>query len=327
MYKKSLKPSERESQNSVSHNLIAMKRQRTGSFGNYDVVTQSTQPLSQGWEPSYPKRQFKSWKGKYFSGYKYPQPPRNIRTEIKRAINQMAEKKRTAYTWSLTPQCLQNATGSLTNNYVVLNPSNSGNGYSISTGATQGDMIGNKIRCRKAILTMTITQTPYNVTTNTNPQPLLIRFWFFKSKATPTTAITTAQLTANATGNFFESTSGNDQNLQGTALDMMLRMNNDAWTYLGHKDCKLGPQAPQGLGSTATDYYSNNDFAFHVKVNMDVTRMLPVTQTKQDNNTWAEPWVYCLMQVIAADQTYGPIATSQQIMNWRGVINYYYTDV
>lgn len=307
--------------------MYSNKRVRTYS-GEYEAKNSSSQPMDvySPWNASSGRRFYRRRFPTTRRVYRSRVPP-SIRTNVRAVISSMAEKKRTAYTWSLTPQCLQNASGTLTNNYIVMNPSNSGNGYSISTGATQGDMIGNKIRLSKATLTSVLTQLPYNVSTNTNPQPLVARFFFFKSKATPTTAITTAQLTANATANFFESTSGNDTNLSGNSLDMMLKINSDAFTYLGHRDVKVSPQQPQGASSVPVSFYTNNDFSYYCKFTMDVTRMLPRVQTKQDNNTWSEPWVYCLLQVIAADQTYGPISTGQQICNWRGVLNYEYTDV
>lgn len=223
----------------------------------------------------------------------------------------MAEKKSQTYDISLTPGILQSGTSQLqlSNNYIILNPSNSaGNGYTINRGTGNAQMIGNSVRTVKCMLKGILTQTLYNATNYPQPKPQLVRMFIYKKKQNGSLDPKIADLTNSTTGQFFEDGTA-AVGFQGNLFDHVRMLNSDVFQYHAHYDFKLGPAIPQmGSAGTADNKtplytYSNNDFEFACRFSVDVTPFLYKTYTQDDNNAWDQNYTVCLFQVVAADNS------------------------
>jgi hypothetical protein len=218
----------------------------------------------------------------------------------------------------------------LGNNFVVLNPSNSaGNGYTITRGSANANMIGNSVRTVKAMFNGVLTQELYNATNYPQPKPQLVRMWIYKKKQNGTSDPKIADITNGTTGQFFEYGT-TAIGMQGNLFDMIRMLNTDVFQYHTHYDFKLGPAIPQ-MGSAGTPdnkvaYYpgSNNDFEFSSRFSIDITPFLYKTYTLDDNNSWDQNYTIALFQVVAADNS--GQTTSVQPVLLQGEITYKYID-
>ena len=231
-----------------------------------------------------------------------------VKRIVKKALSRNVEKKMQTWDWQLTPLCLQSTTGTLTNNYIVLNPSNSsGNTISISRGTGSGQMISDKIRLANATLKYVITQQPYNATTNPlNGKPLYLRAYFYKYKKAPQNDPQVSNICGSSiSANFFE-LGTSDIGFSGTLQDLNQVINRNSYIYLGHRTFKLGNQvqANTTLGVGSPIYaQSNNDFKMSVFGKMNITKMLPKNMTRDDNQVWQDDYVIMMLQYCYADGT------------------------
>lgn len=213
-------------------------------------------------------------------------------TKVRSVVTRMAEKKTANYATSFffgatnatsfyTTQ-IQYATGITT----ALN---------IGQGTGQGDRIGDKIRVQKLKLDMAFWPTPYNVSTNPTPEPQYIRVWVFSQKNS------NAPITSLAT--FFQN--GNASSAPtGTLLDLLKKINQDQYTYLTHREFKLGYAAFVGApgGVVGSGYFSNNDFEMVHKESIDLTPLVPKIWTFNDTgNTCTSKAVYVMYEAMSCD--------------------------
>lgn len=258
--------------------------------------------------------------------------PKGVRKIARNEFVKMAEKKVQVYNISMSMGILQSATTQtqLQNNFVVLNPSNSaGNGYTITRGSGNANMIGNSVRTVKATFSGVLTQNLYNATNYPQPKPQLVRMFIYKKKQNGSLDPKIADLTNGTTGQFFE-LGTTAVGFQGNLYDHIHKLNGDVFQYHTHRDFKLGPAIPQ-MGSAGTadnkvPYYpgANNDFQYACKFSIDVTPYLYKTYTCDDNNAWDQNYTVALFQVVAADNS-GQAASVQPVL-MMGEITYRYID-
>lgn len=226
-----------------------------------------------------------------------------VKRVVKKVLSRTTETKCQTYDWSLTPLCLQQTTGTLNNNYVVINPSNAtGNTIGINRGTGSGQMIGDKIRLKSAVLDYVITLTGYNATTNPQPMPVYLRAYIYKYKKAPQNDPQVTNICGSGiNANFFE-IGTSDIGFQGTLIDLNQKLNSDAYTYYGHRTWKLGNMisAAGATPGSPVYSYSNNDFKMSSFGKWNVSRYLPKIMSRDDNGVWQNDYVVIMFQVVSA---------------------------
>lgn len=253
--------------------------------------------------------------------------------QVKKVVNRILSRKletfKDNYTWILTPLCLQNTTGTLANNVVVLNPSNASiNGWSIGLGDESNDMRGRKINLKRAVLRYIMTLEPYNATVNPlNGKPCILRMYIFRNKKIPQNDLSVSNICGNGVNaNFFEA-GNSDIGFIGNVEDYVQQINNERYNLLTYKTFKIGsavqPNTTLGVGSPIYAQ-SNNDFKMCVYGTMDITRYLKKTANRDDDGVFVDDYTFCLFQYVYADGT-TPTNVSAPI-KIRFDIDYTYTD-
>ena len=223
---------------------------------------------------------------------------------VKRIIRRMEETKQQVWIFNRKPLTLQSSTASITDNYIVCNPSNAtSGGYTVARGTGPNQMVGDKIFLVKCILKYTITMELYNATTNNQPRPVMVRMYFFRQKRTPNNDPQTINVCgAGVNANFFELGSSNI-GFSGLLDDYNLKMDNDLYTYLGSMTHKVGPATPQNGGNAGSPYYVgvNNDYKYSIIRTRNITSMMPKIMNQDDDGIWCNPYLICLFQVVSGD--------------------------
>lgn len=252
-----------------------------------------------------------------------------VKKIVRSVLARNEEQKMQTMDWLLTPLCLQSGTGTLTNNYVILNPSNATAGaYSINRGTGSGQMVGDNIRMKSCVLKYVITQNIWNATTNPlNGKPLYLRMFIYRSKKAPQNDPQVTNLCGSGVNaNFFE-LGTSDIGFSGTVQDMNQIINKDSYVYLAHKTWKLGnsiePNTTAGVGSPLYAQ-SNNDFKMSAFGKYNVTRLLSKKANRDDAGVWQDNYVICLFQYVYADGTLATNVTAPLTLNLH--LEYKYTD-
>lgn len=228
---------------------------------------------------------------------------RSVAKVCKRVMSRNMELKHQNDEFSLACQCLMPTTTSIAGNYWIMTPSNSLQGYTITNGTANNQMIGNKINIKRLTVTGVLTPSPYNITTNAIPRPQFVRIYFYRYKQKPLAEPDPADLCNSATCNFFEN-GGTSIGFIGRLLDTVKRLNNDSYTYLTHRTYKIGLKdgyysSNATLGNTA---YANNDFKYATTFKVDLSKYIKVAR-KDDDGTWTTPNIIMLIQPVAADDS------------------------
>lgn len=214
---------------------------------------------------------------------------------VKRIMAAGVEKKCVAFvqTFANVPN-VTSSTSSLNGIYQVLTPSNSTYGYNISTGVSNAQRIGNRVKTRSLVCNYTIVPKGYNVTSNPNPQPQIVIIYFFKSKINPAGDITTSQLTTQ----FFEN-GPTMTGLSGYLMDLNRKICPDTFTYLTHRVHKIGYAKNDATGNMPSyANQANNDFKLFVSGKVNLTKYCPKTIRWDDNNLVNNEWIYCVHQTL-----------------------------
>lgn len=228
---------------------------------------------------------------------------------VRDVISREVETKNLTIRNTKLPACLQNASPFINNNMWILNPVSAADAatYGVPAGPDRGtgdgQRIGNTVRPVKVWLNIVMFPEGYDAIYNPNPRPLTIRFWFFRTKRNQNTIPTPAQLCG--AGNFFTDGTG-QTGFVGNLSDCMQRLNPDLYTYVGHKDVKLGFSSYNGTGSNTQPldhYYQNNDYKLNHIMKLDVTKYVAKRWQWDDSNNTVHPNTYCIMQLNAADGT------------------------
>lgn len=269
----------------------------------------------------------KVYKRKYFK--KASLSTKKVKAIAKQVINNKLEHKVQNWNWVLQPYILQSGTSIMTQNYFVLNPSNAtSNGYDVTRGTGSGQMTGDKITLKSAIMKYVITSNVYNATTNLVPQPYIAKIYFFKSKRYPMNdPQTNLYCGSGPSANFFD-IGTSDIGFFGNVADLNENVNRDAYIYLGSKTFKVGNALPaiQSISNSTPNYpFSNNDFKMCCYGKINVTKFLPKIMSRDDGSgTWQNPYVIGLIQVVAASGY--NIAATQQPLTFNLNLDLTYTD-
>lgn len=189
----------------------------------------------------------------------------NLTTLIKKVVRRDAETKIAVY-----QDGFEFGSGTITaSNIIPITPYGSPF-LDIDQGNGQGDRAGNRIRTKSCVLRYTLYPAPYNAVSNTDPKPMHVRLWFFSVKNNQT-------LLASNPPNFIQN-GDSSTSLTGTLTDLNRIMNNDVYTYLGHRTHKIGTQ--NVITNTVTSlannqYFQNNDFKYNQQGFVNCTKMCP----------------------------------------------------
>lgn len=146
----------------------------------------------------------------------------------------------------------------------------------IQQGTAQGARVGNEIRIRKLMFNSVFVPLEYNGTTNSIPQPHVVKLVLFYMKGDPTA--TPAPRT-----DFFEFNSTSSA-ITGTLVDMAAPYNKKKYVILAEKIFKLGYSTFTGSGSAPSfGNFSNNDFLLNKIIKWDITKYIPKIVKYQDN--------------------------------------------
>lgn len=248
---------------------------------------------------------------------------RNIVRVIKRVMATQIEKKCQNSSGTISCGTLQSTSPNLIGNYLVISPSQSTSGYTITQGPLENNRIGNAINIKSLKHNFTIYCQQYNATSNTTPRPVYVRLYYFKSKWAPNSDVATGNL-CGVNANFFSGTS-NDLGFTGALLDMTRKIQSENYTYLTHRTYKIGPATPAiGNTTTANHIYSNNDFRLSVIGSVQLARHYKAKYIFNDSNQVMTPWCFCVVQVMDAEGSV--LNTSQSLVQMQYNIICEYTD-
>lgn len=234
---------------------------------------------------------------------------RVFRARVKSVILSTSETKYISVRNTKLCTLLNTGTAGLTQNMWILNPCQAaevapyGGIQGPLIGSQDGQREGNMIQVQKVFLNLVVTPEGYDPLTNPVPAPLNGRLWFFRSKRNKSLVPTTADL-CGPNAKFFQdglSASG----FSGNLSDNLMHLNKDLYTYLGHKDFKLGFSSYVGsnaAGERPDDFYlSNNDYKFNYSARLNLTRYCPKKFTWDDYGVPTNAYTFCVIQLVAAD--------------------------
>lgn len=243
--------------------------------------------------------------------------------KVQHCLKRIAEKKIQVYGSTLSPFCLSASSASLAGNYIVVTPSQSTSGYTVSLGTGDNQRIGNRVTTSRLLHKVVIAPNPYDATTNPYPEPVMVRFWYFKSKFNPVSDVAASQF-CGVSANAFTYGNGT-RGLQGNLLDINAKLNADDYTYLTHRDFKVGYALNNGSGSSAVyQQFANNDYKLTIKKTIDLTKYCPKVIKFDDASKVTTSWIFCLIQVISSD--FVGLASTNQLVTVANEIDYTYTD-
>jgi hypothetical protein len=148
----------------------------------------------------------------------------------------------------------------------------------IAQGAGDSGRVGNKIRIVKAVFRGSFAPLPYNATTNTAPTPATVRMvMFYDKESSPNLP---------APGADFVKISGSSQALFSDCRDNSCYFNTERWPILHDSSHKVGYAYAEGTGLNANnEAFTNNDFSFMQRFEIDVTKHMPSEYVFSDNST------------------------------------------
>lgn len=235
--------------------------------------------------------------------------------KVKKVVNRMSEKRQQNFASTMDVGAYTSAI--VANMIIPISPY--GGFISISQGDGQGNRQGNRIRTHSAVLKGVIYPNPYNATTNPNPGPFDIRMWFFSVKNSATRPTTLP--------GFFQAGSSS-QTPVGDLTDMTRVINQDVYTYRGHRTYKLGAasyNAPATGELPAFSYQSNNDYKFNIIFSIDITKMLAKEYKFSDTNNTGQSSVFFWIEAVYARG--GAQASTTLPAQMAYEITYTYTDL
>jgi len=194
---------------------MSMKRARTNSYSDYNVVSYQSQPMGGTFARPFKKRTLPVNRKK---GRKDP-----LSKKIDSAISRRLENK--SFVNYGANQSLMLAGLTLAPAQVYLLPE-------VAQGFGSNARIGNEIKIRSGVLTLAINTTQYAATAG--GLPTNVRVLLVSSKVTNDNTISSID------ANTFFQIGNTDADFQGTMLDMLLPVNTDQYTVYYDKIIKLG---------------------------------------------------------------------------------------
>lgn len=255
---------------------------------------------------------------------------KKVTSIVKQVLSKQVEVKRVVYPITMLPSVLQSATTSLAGNYIIASPASGGlsNGYTVTLGTQNNQRMGNEIRVKKLLFEYILYPNVYNPTTNTQMTPCEVIVYFFKSKSGPSTVLAP---TFDLPQLYDGGSSAIGPN--GSIIDVMRKLNKEAYTYLTHRRHKVGKSTIGSVSNLQAPNYNaltNNDFKANIVAKIDLTKHCAKTIVFPDNssgatNTAITPWIHCLVQTVAADGSL--LNTTQLPLTMIGQIVFDYTDM
>lgn len=147
-------------------------------------------------------------------------------------------------------------------------------------GVGSNNRIGQCINLMKSKIDMIFNLLPYNVTTNPTPTVQLVKLWLCSCKSVNTNSIGSTSILTN----FFEGTGGVSVGSQNTTLDMLLTVNQDAWTVYETRYFKLGA-SNNSTPISNSGYFDNSPMSKKVSFNINkYVKRLRYDSTSVPNN-------------------------------------------
>jgi len=253
--------------------------------------------------------------------------PKATKRYISRVIHSNLENKRmtTEFTKNLF-NIAGGLTGFLPNNIIPLCPNSlTGGIYTITQGVGQQQRVSNSISVRKAYLRGVLLPAQYNAISNPTPTPTDVKMWIFSLKRNVLQqSCADVYNTLNAT--FFAN--GNTSiGLLGNLYDTITPNNKEVVNLHYTRTFKIAYASYAGMtgGSSATDAKTNNDYKYHQKMTLDITRWLPKKMFFNDTDSGTtSKQVYCVFEPIYANGAAHTAATSS--CGFIGGIDLHYED-
>jgi len=242
--------------------------------------------------------------------------PKALKSYVSKAIHRNVENKGYQVQWS------QSLGGYAGNNLLYAFPLTPySGGLNISQGVTQSTRIGNQIKPRKLMWNMILSPLFYNVSTNSNPQPLEIEIYICSMKKC------IGELpTATDVSNLFQSNASSIAPT-GSLIDLTQDINKDLFTLHKRFRHKLGFASFDGTGvNAAAQSYNNNDFKLNVVRKINLTKYCPKTITYNDGSV--SPTSRCVFAMINISPSIGgtQFAGSQFVARLDSTISLQYED-
>jgi len=238
-------------------------------------------------------------------------------TFVKKVMARQEEVKFGSYTSIIGLSAYTNTTNR-SNMIQVLTPY-AVSGITIAQGTGQNDRIGNKVRIKSARLSGVIYPRPYGGN-NSSPTPQEVRIWFFTPKVS--TAFPTSL------PSFFQGSNNNAFAPLGNLIDLTVLLNSDVYTYRGQRTYKIGLSTMIGQSGVPASVmgYTNNDFKYNARFNIDITSMLPkvIKWNDTDNTPYSTP-VFFFIETVDADGSSQAVDQTPLEMSWTNTIRY--TDI
>jgi len=203
-------------------------------------------------------------------------PKQSVRKLVKREIARAVENK-TIQEYDLGFDILPSSAG--TAFVSSIHPIGPSPALAITQGVGQAQRIGNRIKLKKLMFKGTIHANPYNLTTNTYPQPQVVKMWLFYDKTFPTSY-------PDPSLDFFQF--GNTvSGFQNDLTDCWAPVNKDRYRVLYTKQWKIGFSAWTPATGTLANYggLNNNDFHFNGNFKINCLKYIPKTVVYRDNNS------------------------------------------
>lgn len=238
----------------------------------------------------------------------------SIKQYVKSQISKKAENKliTSGFTAGLYPAA---AGGNfISNNIFPLSPHNeatypAGAQLILTQGTGDGNRIANRVSTKRVMLRGAIWPNPYNASTNTINAPIEVCLWIFKLKGG--LADTYSSVNTVLTNSIFKIGNGT-AGISNTMLDLSYPINNDVILLKKRKVFKLGNaiQGSSAVGSTNSNYYSNNDFKLNHKFRLNITKYVNKKIAFKDtdtNPTTTTTW--CAITFLNSDNS-APVLTN-----------------
>lgn len=199
----------------------------------------------------------------------------------------------------------------------IINMCPNGTTLQCSQGTDSSSRVGNRIRIKSAIVRGYMVPNNYDVTYNSAPEPQEVRMVFIKNKqnhqATPTiSTIFQNGATSSAPAS--------------TLQDIINPLNADANVIYKSRVFKVGTSNyPTTGGSTAFQYFQNNDFKLNQKFVINYTKFIPKVIEYNDASTISTS-AYTYMMFFVAGASGGTGAANSRSVNLTYNIEIKYTD-
>lgn len=200
--------------------------------------------------------------------------PRKLKKIIQKVIARGAEVKSVDLYVPANALTFYAGVNWVANNVLPVSPY--AGGLSILQGTSAGTRIGNRVRLVSLKFKGSLYVQAYNVTLNPVPRPVLVKFWFYYAKNTPTV------LTPPGTDWF--QLGGSSTALTNSLVDLWAPVNADQYTVVKQKTFKLGYASDTGTGNQlAPQFFTNNDFKLNCNFSFNLTKYLPKIVKFNDN--------------------------------------------